>query len=338
MDDLTDKAERALRDRLLAGKASLDEGLRLYSLMTARGAEFPLVWEELVLRLGLAEQPDRPDLLARLRHVLSAQGKPVPADIEKAFAEYSAKEERTRDHQSDAAGYHAKSGMADMDESFLPIYERCRSYTMTSVERMYAMFKAVKYLEDATVEGEIVECGVWRGGSMMVAAYTLAALGNTSRNLYLFDTYEGLPRPDTDKDVDIWGNRAIDGWMPRSVGAEKSHWAEAGEEEVKANLLSTGYPAKRLHHVKGMVERTIPDAAPQRIALLRLDTDWYASTKHELEHLFQRLNRYGVLIIDDYGHFKGARTAVDEFIQSRRIPILLNRVDYSGRVGIKITD
>lgn len=330
--------ELALRDRLLAGNATLDEGLRLSSSMTGRGLAFPLAWEELVLRLGLRGQPDRVDLNARLRHVLTMQGKPVPAETEQAFAEHSAQEERARDHQRDAAEYHAKTGMADMDPAFLPIYEHCRAYTMTSVERMYALFKAIKYLEEAGIDGDIVECGVWRGGSMMVVAHTLSSLGSTVRNLYLVDTYEGLPRPDEERDVDIWGNRAIDGWLPRSVSEEKSHWAEASVEEVSANLLSTGYPAARLHFVKGLVERTIPDAAPERIALLRLDTDWYASTKHELEHLFHRLSLHGVLILDDYGHFKGARAAVDEFFQSRRIPILLHRVDYSGRVGIKISD
>lgn len=337
MDELTDEG-RALRDRLLSGHATLAEGLRLYALMTERGQAFPIFWEEVVLRLGLAADPERRDLLARLRHVLTMQGKTVPPDVEKGFAQFAATEERGRDHQQDAAKYHAASGTADMDMSFLPIYESCRAYSMTSIERMYALFKAIKYLEDAGIGGDIVECGVWRGGSMMVAAHTLVSLGNTARNLYLFDTYEGLPRPDDDNDVDIWGNRAIDGWLPLSVGNEKSHWAEAAQEEVRTNLLSTGYPAERLHLVKGMVERTIPDAAPQRIALLRLDTDWYASTKHELEHLFRRLSRHGVIIIDDYGHFKGARKAVDEFIQSHDVPILLHRIDYSGRVGIKVSD
>ena len=330
--------ELALRDRLLAGNATHDEGMRLYSSMTERGLTFPTAWEEVVLGLGLRAQPDRLDLKARLRHVLTMQGKPVSPEMERAFAEHAAQEERARDYQRDAAEYHAKTGMADMDVAFLPIYERCRGYTMTSAERMYALFKAVKYLEEARIDGDIVECGVWRGGSMMVVAHTLSALGNTVRNLYLFDTYEGLPRPDEEKDVDIWGNRAIDGWLPRSISEERSHWAEASVEEVRTNLLSTGYPAERLHFVKGMVERTIPDAAPKRIALLRLDTDWYASTKHELEHLFHRLSLHGVLVIDDYGHFRGARTAVDESFQSRCIPILLHRIDYSGRVGIKISE
>ena len=109
-------------------------------------------------------------------------------------------------------------------------------------------------------------------------------------------------------------------------------------EEVRANLLSTGYPPERLHFVKGMVERTLPDAAPQQVALLRLDTDWYASTKHELEHLFPRIARNGVLIIDDYGHYVGARQAVDEYIEQHRLPLLLNRIDYTARLAVKTCD
>jgi hypothetical protein len=84
-----------------------------------------------------------------------------------------------------------------------------------------------------------------------------------------------------------------------------------------------------------MVEKTLPSHAPAQIALLRLDTDWYASTRWELEHLFPRLSRNGVLIIDDYGHFKGARQAVDEHINLHKLPLLLNRIDYSGRIAIK---
>jgi hypothetical protein len=85
-----------------------------------------------------------------------------------------------------------------------------------------------------------------------------------------------------------------------------------------------------------MVEHTLPDRAPQKVALLRLDTDWHASTKHILETLFPALVRGGVLIIDDYGHFHGARKAVDDYLSEHNISILLNRIDYAGRIGIKI--
>jgi O-methyltransferase len=107
-------------------------------------------------------------------------------------------------------------------------------------------------------------------------------------------------------------------------------------EVVKKALETTGYQMEKIHFVKGMVEQTIPNSAPDKIALLRLDTDWYESTKHEMEHLFPRLSRGGVLIIDDYGHWQGARKAVDEYIKKNEIRILLNRIDYTGRIAVKV--
>jgi hypothetical protein len=86
----------------------------------------------------------------------------------------------------------------------------------------------------------------------------------------------------------------------------------------------------------GKVEDTIPADIPEKIALLRLDTDWYESTKHELIHLFPRLQKGGVLIIDDYGFWKGARKAVDEYFAENNIQILLNRIDDTGRMAIKL--
>jgi len=108
-----------------------------------------------------------------------------------------------------------------------------------------------------------------------------------------------------------------------------------GLEEVQANLFSTGYPQGKINCVVGKVEDTIPGTMPAKIALLRLDTDWYASTRHELEHLFPLLQNNGVVIIDDYGHWLGARQAVDEYIAEQGLRILLNRIDYTGRIAIK---
>jgi hypothetical protein len=97
-----------------------------------------------------------------------------------------------------------------------------------------------------------------------------------------------------------------------------------------------GYPKEKLHYVQGKVEDTIPGAAPGQIALLRLDTDWYESTHHELIHLYPRLSAGGVLIVDDYGHWQGSRRAVDEWIAQTGARILLNRIDYTGRVAVKV--
>jgi O-methyltransferase len=119
------------------------------------------------------------------------------------------------------------------------------------------------------------------------------------------------------------------------AGHEVSMLGETGLAlaEVQAAMRSTGYPEHQIGYVSGRVEETIPESAPSEIALLRLDTDWYGSTRHELEHLYPRLVSGGVLIVDDYGHYAGARQAVDEYFAGR--PILLARVDYTGRMAVK---
>ena len=125
--------------------------------------------------------------------------------------------------------------------------------------------------------------------------------------------------------------------MPAERRSEDSAiWAYAPTERVRHNLGSTGYPEAQVTYVRGPVEETIPGTMPHRIALLRLDTDWYASTAHELRHLFPRLVTGGVLIIDDYGHWEGARRAVDEYFRDSDAKVLLNRIDYTGRIGVRV--
>lgn len=239
-------------------------------------------------------------------------------------------------YQLEMATYHLKTGMGDAEPEFFPLYERCRGCTMTSWERLYALYTAVRYIVKADVPGDFLECGVWRGGSMMMAALTLLSLGRTDRRLMLFDTFEGLPRPDEVLDVDVWGNRAMDGWRPHRKTDQSSDWAYASLDEVRANLESTGYPMDKVRFVKGMVEDTLPANAPDALALLRLDTDWYSSTRHELEHLYPRLSRNGILILDDYGHFQGSRKATDEYLKTLETSPLLIRTDYAGRMAVKV--
>lgn len=230
----------------------------------------------------------------------------------------------------------SKNGnLPDIEPGFLQTYKKVEPYTMTSPERIYSLCEAVKYLSDNDISGDIVECGVWKGGSMMAVAETLLSTGDMSRNLYLFDTFEGMVQPSVN-DVDIYGVTAEKLFKKFYNVKGKPAWCYAGIEIVKKALNSTGYPDNKIHFIKGMVENTIPSLAPDNIALLRLDTDWYESTKHELEHLFKRLTKGGVLIIDDYGHWKGARKAVDEYFTNNNIKILLNRIDYSGRIAVKM--
>lgn len=223
----------------------------------------------------------------------------------------------------------------DIPPVFVETYKKVRPYTMTSPERIFSLCEAVKYVQDNNIEGDIVECGVWKGGSMMAVAETLLRAGDTSRDLYLFDTFEGMPPP-TKNDVDIAGVTA-ESLLDRSdKESNESVWCRATLDVVKKALGSTGYPSEKIHFIKGMVEQTIPNFVPDKIALLRLDTDWYESTKHEMEHLFPRLLKGGVLIIDDYGHWQGARKAVDEYLEKNDVKILLNRIDYTGRIAVKV--
>jgi O-methyltransferase len=210
------------------------------------------------------------------------------------------------------------------------VIEMVSPFTMTSKQRLLGVIDAVRYVCRAGISGDIVECGVWKGGSMMAAAATLLAEGDSNRNLYLFDTFEGMAPP-TDRDRDLAGNQAA------AMHEKIPKWCYAGIEEVKRNLLSTGYPAERLHFIPGKVEETLPHVALNTIAVLRLDTDWYESTRHEMIHLFPLLVERGVLIIDDFGHWQGAREAVEEYFHEHpEYALLLQRTDYTARMAVKV--
>jgi O-methyltransferase len=267
-------------------------------------------------------------------HQAGASAEQPVAPKEEQRAVISGSSSDVYDHQEASKHYHQASGLSDMDSAFVPIYERCRQFSMTSPERMYALYKAVQYIQQGSVEGDIVECGVWRGGSMMIVAEALKLFGGPDRLLHLFDTYEGLPQPTTE-DVDVWGNDAESWWKQKRTSDKSSDWARSHLDEVQHNMGLTGFSDKNIYYVKGMVEDTIPMQAPDKISLLRLDTDWYASTKHEMQHLFPRLSHNGILIIDDYGHFKGAKQAVDEYLAATKVPLMLIRIDYTGRIAIK---
>jgi hypothetical protein len=168
---------------------------------------------------------------------------------------------------------------------------------------------------------------------------TLQALGIDERDIYLYDTFEGMTAPAPEDVSDLQG-AARDVWEQARQENQRP-WNDVfgpqafSEQSVRSLMTSTGYPPDRLHFVTGPVEETIPGTAPEELALLRLDTDWYESTRQELVHLFPRLRPGGVLIIDDYGHWRGARQAVDEYFSSEHPPLLLSRIDYTGRIAVK---
>jgi len=210
----------------------------------------------------------------------------------------------------------------DLEEGFRDIYDRVRDFTLTSVEKMYALYNACEYVAGAGIPGDFAESGVWRGGSMMLCAHALQRLEDSSRKLFLFDTYSGMPEP-CEKDVFFDGKTKL----PKGSLA-------ISLEEVQKNVLSTGYPRDNIVFVKGMVEETLPRFAPERLALLRVDTDFYESTYHALVHLFPRLSAGGVLVLDDYGALKGAREAVARYLKETNAKMLLTRVE-RGAIGVK---
>jgi len=222
--------------------------------------------------------------------------------------------------------------MASLSERERAIVAAVQSYTMLSLPRIIAFRDAVMYVERERIPGAIVECGVWRGGAMMAAALTALEVGPGTRDLYLFDTFEGMPPP-ADVDRDAAGVRAAE-LLAQADKDTSWLWAYASLDDVRANLETTGYPPQRLHYVKGRVEETVPREAPEKIAVLRLDTDWYESTKHELTHLVPRLMPNAVLIIDDVGDWAGSRQAVEEFLDMTDRPILFSRTDHTGRMGV----
>ena len=219
----------------------------------------------------------------------------------------------------------------DYDEMALPIMRAAGPYTMTCKEKKYTLYLATRYVVENKIPGAIVECGVWRGGSMHIVARTLDAIGDTSRELYLFDTFEGMTPP-SDKDV-TFGGEPVSVLLDRRPKTAKI-WAVASLDDVRQGFEEVPYPDDKIHFVRGPVEETLPEQAPDEIAILRLDTDWYESTRHELLTMYDRLAPGGVLIIDDYGSYQGAKQAVDEFIAATGVRLLLVPIG-PGRVAVK---
>ena len=222
---------------------------------------------------------------------------------------------------------------ADYEPEFAEIWNRVKHRTMTGHAKGYYLHRAVCYVIAQQIPGAIVECGVWRGGSMLNVAHTLARLGVSDRDLYLFDTFSGMSEP-TDRDVHLGRSGAAAATILEREPRDSQTWAIASLDDVRAGFSSMDYPSERVHFVEGKVEDTIPDQAPEGIAILRLDTDWYESTRHELSHLYRRLAPGGVLIIDDYGTWKGSRDATDEFVAETGEPLLFVRTG-RGRAAVK---
>ena len=216
------------------------------------------------------------------------------------------------------------------------IVQACKPFTMTSDARLWATISASKYLAINGIEGAFVECGVWRSGSSMAMALSLLDVNVRDRIFFLYDTFAGMTEPSED-DIDLHNVKAkeILRRTPKEDG--NNFWCIASLEDVKANMASTFYPKELIRYIQGDIVKTLRSSEniPDKIALLRLDTDWYQSTKVELEILYPRLVKGGVCIIDDYGHWRGARKAVTEYFKEQGLYPLIQVTDYTGRLLIK---
>jgi O-methyltransferase len=227
------------------------------------------------------------------------------------------------------ANYQYNITDIELDAVFQHIYYKIKDYSLVGIERCYALYKSVLYVIENNIQGDFVECGVWKGGSCMLMAYTLMENGVTDRKIWLYDTFSGMVQPGEND-----GEAEKKEWELNKITEHRNNWCLGEIEEVEQNLLSTGYPADNIRLIKGKVEDTIPATIPGKIAILRLDTDWYDSTKHELVYLYPLLQDHGILMIDDYGAWQGARKATDEYFRQRP-PVFFNRVDYTGRLIVK---
>ena len=207
------------------------------------------------------------------------------------------------------------------DEFFWETYEKCKAHSLLGIETFYNLFRSIEYIAANSIPGDFVECGVFLGGAILAISDFAHHFGLRDRRFYLYDTFEGFPANTTE--IDVRGNK---------VDFGRHHSFLQTVESVISRSLS---PREHFHIVQGMVEETLPRTKPASICLLRLDTDYYESTRVELLELYPLLPSGGVLIIDDYGLFQGARRATDEFLSSQQKKLLLTRVNFSVRSGIK---
>ena len=190
---------------------------------------------------------------------------------------------------------------------------------MNSKIRMWALIQSLKHIINKRIDGDFVETGVWRGGLSAIFLRKIIR-NNLNKNLYLYDTFEGMPEPTAIdvKTTGIVGLQAHSKWINTKDG-EFSNWCRASLDYVK-DTLSQVTPDYEDHtfFIKGKVEDTLLDSEnlPDKISILRLDTDWYTSTKIEMEVLYPKVVKNGYIIIDDYYHWRGCRKAVDEYLKS----------------------
>lgn len=208
------------------------------------------------------------------------------------------------------------------DETFWRIAGEVYESTQLNCAPLWALYSATRYIVEQGIDGDIVECGVYFGGSVMTILRTLQSMGVEDRDIVLYDSFEMFTGVITEHDINYWGNPVT------GITTNFMHITQA-------NIRETGYPDDRVRYVAGNVEETLAAASHHRIALLRLDTDTYFSTKVELESLYPSLVPGGVIIVDDYGYNEGCRKATDEYFAALGSRPLFHRTTNNSRTGLK---
>jgi len=207
-----------------------------------------------------------------------------------------------------------------VDPLFWQVYGNASRFSLLHVTGFYNLFQSLNYISRNRLPGDIVECGCFLGGAGIFMALLRDHLGISDKTIYLFDSFEGFPKGEED---------AMLGKPVKS-----SRYADT-EADVRDNIAQAAPDCGRIELIRGFVEQTLPDFRSGMLCLLRLDTDFYNSTKIEFETLYDRLVPGGVLIVDDYGMFAGSRKATDEFFAARENLPLLNRIDRGVWAGVK---
>ena len=222
-----------------------------------------------------------------------------------------------------------KNNIPEISEENKILINSIGDYSLTPLVRRWNLIKSLHYINQNKLEGDIVECGIWRGGNLFLAKKIQDLYyKNIKRTFYGYDTFEGMPEPsvyDGEKVVKIYKNFLKKG----------ERWTEASLDDVENSIKKLFLSLDDFNLVKGKVEDTLINKKnlPSKISLLRLDTDFYESTKVELEILYPLLVQKGVLIIDDYGDFIGCRKAVDDYFFNKNV--LMISIDKSCRIIIK---
>ncbi len=220
----------------------------------------------------------------------------------------------------------------DANEEIKKFIEISNNYSMTGKKRMYLLAQAILNVKNNKLEGDFVECGVWKGGNLVLFKL-LGKFYDLNKNIYAYDTYEGMTAPeDMDVTYDGVSAKILMNNSEKKEGKKDIH-CFSGIDRVKKNILEYS-DLNNIEFIIGKVEKTLllEKNLPKKISILRLDTDFYSSTKIELEVLYPRLVSGGVLIIDDYGYWKGAKKAVDEYLGDNK---WLHIVDHTCRYLIK---